>query len=76
MIKTSKKAAQKLGADLATELHAQTTIAARGGVLAARFVILAQLDYEGQTEFYAGFDAQLDVLEPLSAPRGSYGFRV
>ena len=76
MIKTSKKAAQKLGADLATELHAQTTIAARGGVLAARFVILSQLDYEGQTEFYAGFDAQMDALEPLSAPRGSYGFKV
>jgi hypothetical protein len=76
MIKTSKKAAQKLGADLATELHAQTTIAARGGVLAARFVILSQLDYEAQTEFYAGFDAQLDVLEPLAAPRSSYGFRI
>jgi hypothetical protein len=76
MIKTSKKAAQKLGADLATELHAQTTIAARGGVLAARFVILSQLDYEAQTEFYAGFDAQLDLLEPLAAPRVSYGFRI
>lgn len=76
MIKTSKKAAQKLGADLATELHAQTTIAARGGVLAARAVILTQLGYEAQTEFYAGFNAQLDALEPLTAPPDGYGFRI
>jgi len=76
MIKTTEKAARKLGEDLATELHAQTTIAARGGVLAARFVILSQLDYEAQMEFYAGFDSQLDLLEPLAAPRVSYGFRI
>jgi hypothetical protein len=69
MIKTSKKAAQKLGADLATELHAQTTTEARGGVLAARSVILDQFDYLLQSEFMDGFNAKLDELEPLTFPR-------
>ena len=65
MIKTSKKAARKLGADLATELHAQKTIAARGGVLAAKSVILEQFDPSLQAEFLDGFADVLDALEPL-----------
>jgi len=69
MIKTSNKAAQKLGADLATELHAQRTIAAREGVLAAKSVILDQLSYLTQTEFQDGFNEKLDELEPLTFPR-------
>jgi hypothetical protein len=73
MIKTSKKAAQKLGADLATELHAQTSIELRSGVLAARGVILYNLEYKTQMAFYAGFDAKMDELEPLSSPRGNRG---
>jgi hypothetical protein len=73
MIKTSKKAAQKLGADLATELHAQTSIELRSGVLAARGVILDNLEYKTQMAFYAGFDAKMDELEPLSSPRTNRG---
>jgi len=76
MIKTSKKAAQKLGADLATELHAQTSIELRSGVLAARGVILYNLEYKTQMAFYAGFDSKMDELEPLAAPRVSYGFKI
>jgi hypothetical protein len=71
MIKTSKKAAQKLGADLATELHAQTTIEARGGVLAAKSIILDQFDYQGIAAFQNGWDSVLDALEPLLSPRRS-----
>jgi len=69
MIKTSKKAARKLGADLATELHAQRTTEERGGVLAAKSVILAQFGYLLQSEIQDGFNAKLDELEPLSYPR-------
>jgi hypothetical protein len=69
MIKTSKKAAQKLGADLATELHAQRTVEARGGVLAAKSVILGQFDFLLQDEFLDGFNAKLDELEPLTFGR-------
>lgn len=69
MINTSKKAARKLGADLATELHGQQYIEARSGVLAAKSVILAQFGYAAQTAFLEGFSATLDVLEPLPSGR-------
>ncbi len=73
MIKTSKRAAQKLGADLAAELHAQTTIEGRCGVLAAKSVILDQFDYQSIAAFQEGWDAVLDELEPLSSPRSNRG---
>jgi len=69
MIKTSNKAARKLGADLAIELHAQRTVAARGGVFAAKTVLLDQFDWRTQDEIQYGFNAKLDELEPLSSPR-------
>ena len=69
MIKTSKKAARKLGADLAIELHAQHTTTGRGGVLAAKSVILDQFGFLLQDEFLDGFNAKLDELEPLTFGR-------
>jgi len=64
MIKISKKAARQLGSDIATELNAQKTIEARGGVLNARSVILGHLEFLLQQAFEEGFDATLDFLEP------------
>jgi|APGre2960657404_1045060.scaffolds.fasta_scaffold121075_3 hypothetical protein len=69
MIKTSNKAARKLGADLAIELHAQRTVAARGGVIAAKSVILDQFGWLTQSEIQDGFNAKLDELEPLTFGR-------
>ena len=69
MIKTSKKAARKLGEDLATMLHAQTTIEGRCGVLAAKSVILEHFGYQSIAAFQDGWDSVLDLLEPLSSPR-------
>ena len=69
MIETSKRVARRLGADLATELHAQRTVAARGGVIAAKSVILDQFDWRTQDEIQYGFNVKLDELEPLSFSR-------
>ena len=68
-MKIAKKAARKLGADLAAELHSQQDIQARSGVLAAKSVVADQFDYPMQVEIQEGFNAKLDELEPLSSPR-------
>jgi len=71
-MKLSKQAAIEVGAMLAQQLHSNgNNTFARGAVLHVRDGFLGSVDYETRVHLQKGWDKQLDLLEPLSAPRGA-----
>lgn len=70
-MKLSKQAAIEVGAMLAQQLHNGNNPFARGAVLHVRDGFLGAVDYETRVHLQKGWDKQLDLLEPLGAPRGA-----
>lgn len=71
-MKLSKQAAVAVGAMLAQQLHSNgNNSVARGAVLDVRDGFLESVDYENRVQLQEGWDKQLDLLEPLSFPRGA-----
>ena len=65
------KTAAKLGQILARELHAHNNPETRGAILCVRSAILDELNdyWQARLQLNKAFDAELDILEPLSAQR-------
>jgi hypothetical protein len=71
-MKLSKQAAIEVGAMLAQQLHSNgNNTFARGAVLHVRDGFLDALNYETRVHLRESWNKQLDLLEPLSAPRGA-----